>query len=295
MKKPKLKLIWLQSITCNGNAHSFLNHPELFNILENYQLIYHPLLNSVNTIEDLYTKELECDILILEGAFKRVGFTKFDKEVYTIAKAYSNRAKWIITAGTCATFGGIFQEADNISGFVFNSELKKENFNSYKNRVISIPGCPIHPKWIGFALDMIANGKKILLDDMLRPKELFASTVHQGCVRNEYFEWKVDTKGFGTKEGCLFYELGCQAPYTRGSCNKIAWNEVSSKTRVGTPCFGCTEPTFPKNSLFKTKTNMSIPKNVPLGVPKRAYLTMTGVAKGFKIERLEKRLIDYED
>ncbi|MEO1959178.1 MAG: hypothetical protein ABGX23_06460 [Nautiliaceae bacterium] len=30
------------------------------------------------------------------------------------------------------------------------------------------------------------------------------------------------------------------------SCNKILWNEVNSKTRAGTPCFGCTGPTFPK-------------------------------------------------
>ncbi|RUM69703.1 MAG: hydrogenase, partial [Sulfurovum sp.] len=33
-KKPyKPKLLWLQSITCNGNTHSFLNHPDLFSIL----------------------------------------------------------------------------------------------------------------------------------------------------------------------------------------------------------------------------------------------------------------------
>jgi len=294
--KPKLKLLWLQSISCNGNAHSFLNHPELFTLLESFELIYHPILDSTNTLEEVYSSDLKCDILVLEGSFKERGFTKFDKEVYTTVNSYANRAKWVITAGTCATFGGVFKEADvdHISGLVFNNEIKRENFNNYKDKLISIPGCPIHPKWLGFVLDMIAKEKPILLDDMLRPKELFASTVHQGCSRNEYFEWKVDTKGFGEKEGCLFYELGCQAPYTKGSCNKILWHEVSSKTNIGTPCFGCTEPTFPRATLFETPTNMGIPKKVPLGVGKRAYLTVTGIAKGFRIDRLEGKLIDYK-
>jgi hydrogenase small subunit len=141
---------------------------------------------------------------------------------------------------------------------------------------------------------MLAQEKEIIVDEFHRPKELYGITVHTGCTRNEYFEWKIDTKGFGFKEGCLFYELGCQAPYTHGSCNKILWNDTSSKTQVGTPCFGCTEPNFPKSNLFETKTNMGIPSKMPLGIPKRAYLTLTGVAKSFKIKRFEERVLDYD-
>jgi hydrogenase small subunit len=140
---------------------------------------------------------------------------------------------------------------------------------------------------------MLVKEKKILLDELHRPKELYGITVHTGCTRNEYFEWKVDTKGFGLKEGCLFYEQGCQGPYTHGSCNKILWNEISSKTVAGTPCFGCTEPSFPKSNLFETKTNMGIPATMPLGVPRRAYLTLTGVTKSFKIKRFEERVVEY--
>jgi hydrogenase small subunit len=88
----------------------------------------------------------------------------------------------------------------------------------------------------------------------------------------------------------MFYEHGCQAPYTKGSCNKILWNEVNSKTRVGQPCMGYTEPTFPKTDLYNTKKNMGIPATLPLGVGKRAYLTLTGVTKAFKIPRLEEDL-----
>jgi len=295
MKKPKL--LWLQSITCNGNTHSFLNHPELFSILSHFELLYHPVLETAHSLEDLNAKRLTCDILILEGSFKKNGVKKLGIEVLDVVEYYAKEAKHIITAGTCATFGGMFKTYDpeNISGFCYDEEEQTSRYEMYASKLISLPGCPIHPKWLSYVLMMLVYDKKIPLDTMHRPQELYNITVHTGCSRNEYFEWKVDTKGFGLKEGCLFYEQGCQGPYTRGSCNKILWNDVSSKTIVGTPCFGCTEPTFPKTALFSTKTNMGIPAKMPLGVPRRAYLTATGIAKSFKIKRFEERIITYED
>jgi len=292
MEKPKL--LWFQLITCNGNSHSFFNHPELFSIIEKFEIVYYPLIDSKYNLSDILTKDIKCDILIVEGAF-RDSIIVNDINISKKVLEYAKKAKFIITAGTCATYGGIFKEYDSsLSGFCFNKSEKNNNYSKFKDKLISIPGCPIHPKWLGFILLLIANKKKIVLDEFNRPKELFAYTVHTGCVRNEYFEWKIDTKGFGHKEGCSFYENGCQGPFTRGSCNKILWNDISSKTVVGTPCFGCTEPEFPKRRLFFTKTNMGIPLQTPLGVSKRAYLTLTGVAKSFKISRLEDRLIDYD-
>ena len=292
----KLKLLWLQSLTCNGNSHSFFNHSDLFSILSHFELIYFPLIDTKYSLEDILNKNAVCDILIIEGSIKN-SLEKNGINIKNLIYHYANEAKYIITAGTCATFGGIFKQYDssNISGFAFDKEVEKVEFSKFKNKLISLPGCPIHPKWLSYVLLMIANNKNIPLDSKNRPQELYNITVHTGCVRNEYFEWKVDSKGFGHKEGCLFYEFGCQGPYTKGSCNKILWNDISSKTVVGTPCFGCTEPDFPKEKLFFTKTNMGIPQNMPLGVPKRAYLTLTGVAKSFKIKRLEQNLIEYRD
>ena len=294
MKKPKL--LWLQSITCNGNAHSFFNHPDFFSVLSHFELVHHPFIDTKHSFEELFALGLECDILVLEGSFKEEGFQKQGVEVSKVIEFYAQQAKHIVSTGTCATFGGMFKQADpeNISGFCFDGEEKSKRYERYASKLIALPGCPIHPKWLSFVLLMIAKEKKIVLDEMHRPQELYGITVHTGCNRNEYFEWKVDTKGFGLKEGCLFYEQGCQGPYTRGSCNKILWNDVSSKTIAGTPCFGCTEPTFPQTAMFRTKTNMGIPAKMPLGVPKRAYLTLTGVAKSFKLKRFEERLVDYD-
>jgi len=289
----KPALLWLQSITCNGDAHSFFTHPDLFPLLARFELIHHPLIETAYDLDDVTTGTLPCDILILDGAYIEEGFTKNGVEVSWLIHTYAQRAQWIITVGTCATFGGIFSQKDpeNISGFAYSGEEPTSRHDTYASKLISLPGCPAHPRWLGFVLEMLASGRHIQLDVLHRPVELYATTVHSGCVRNEYFEWKIDAHNFGTKEGCLFYQQGCQAPFTHGSCNHIPWNDVSSKTTVGTPCFGCTEPSFPRVGLFVTKTHMGIPATMPLSVPRRAYLTLTGIAKSFRIKRLETPLI----
>jgi len=116
---------------------------------------------------------------------------------------------------------------------------------------------------------------------------------HDGCIRNEYFEWKEEAEEFGHKEGCLYYNLGCKGPITHGPCNKILWNRISSKTRAGMPCIGCTEYNFPlKENYFETKKNMGIPEDIPIGTTKRAYITITGVLKTLKNTRVKRKLED---
>ncbi|HZF70917.1 hydrogenase [Sulfuricurvum sp.] len=289
----KLKMIWLQGITCNGNTHSFLNDPALETLLESSEFIHHPLLPCSMNLRQLVKKLPKSDILIFEGAYK-ADFERAGMRMEELLNALASKAKHIIAMGSCASFGGIFKEADpeHISGILFDKEKESGPLKEMREKVITLSGCPAHPKWLSFVIEMMRLEKTIAVDEFRRPKELYAYLVHNGCLRNEYFEWKVDSDTFGTKEGCLFYAQGCQGPFTHGSCNKILWNEVSSKTRSGTPCVGCTEPTFPKRELFTTKTYMSIPAEMPLGVPKRSYLALAGAAKSFHIKRLEGKLID---
>ena len=280
--RSKPKVIWIDAVSCNGCSHSFFNYSTFQEIFEKIDLLYHPLIDT----DDFKVKK--SDILIIEGAlkpnFKRLGY-----ELEDLVASLFLKADKVIALGTCAVYGGIFGE-----GIVFNKEIKGK-FYQYKNKVINIPGCPVHPEWLGYVINMIIENRNIILDNENRPVEIFSYTSHMGCIRNEYFEWKVDAESFGTKEGCLFYYQGCQGPFTHSSCNKILWNDVNSKPRAGTPCFGCTEKTFPKNNLFETETFMGIPANIPLGVTKRAYLTISGVAKSLKNDRLSKMLIDYKE
>ena len=277
----KPKIFWIDAVGCNGCSHSFFNYEEFDNFLNDFEIIYHPLLYFDNFNEDF-------DILIIEGAIKK-NFIRNGKDLISLIKRLILKAKIVISLGTCSSYGGIFGE-----GIIFNKD-KKGMFYKCKDKIINIPGCPPHPNWLSYILYMIKENKKILLDEFNRPKEIYAFTSHAGCSRNEYFEWKIDSKNFGEKEGCLFYIQGCQGPFTHSSCNRDLWNGVNSKTRAGTPCFGCTESTFPKNNLFKTETFMGMPANIPLGVSKRAYFTLTGIAKSLTNERLNKKLFEYED
>jgi NiFe hydrogenase small subunit HydA len=294
-KPNKPRLLWLQGVTCNGNTHSFLNLPWLEVLCNRFEVLYHPLLPSSLTLEEVVSMKQGCDVLVFEGAFdpqmRRAGETLARLVAY-----YAHQAKHIIAAGSCASFGGMLKAAapDRSTGLAFCSSERRGPLADDPERLINLPGCPVHPEWLGYALMMVADGLPMGVDELLRPKALYRHLAHDGCLRNEYFEWKVDAKAFGEKEGCLFYAQGCRGPLTHASCNRTLWNEVSSKMRAGTPCFGCTEPDFPRGNLFETKTNMSIPDEVPAGVPKRAYLTLTGIAKSFRIKRLEERLIDEE-
>jgi len=288
----KSRVLWVQGITCNGNTQSFLNYPNMKSFLEKYEFLYHPYLDSVLSVEEALKYDKKFDFLIIEGAISK-DFIRAGENFYQSVKKLSKNAKHILCVGTCAVYGGIFKEKDpkSITGVLFDKDEEKGLLKEFKDKIINIPGCPAHPEWLVFVLDALKFQGKVKTDELKRPKEIYGYLTHHGCTRNEYFEWKVDSKDFGTKEGCLFYLQGCRAPTTHGSCNRILWNEVNSKTRSGSPCFGCTESSFPRSKMFETKTFMSIPADLPTGVSKRAYLTVTGIAKTFHIKRLREKLI----
>ena len=195
-KSTKPKILWLQSITCNGNTHSFFTHPDFVALMQKFEVIYHPILDGKYTLDDIVNKKLACDILLLEGAFRETGMQKANQEIYTVAQNYAKKAKHVITAGSCATFGGVFRQYDteSIGGFCFNDETPNESYKLFKKKLISIPGCPAHPRWIGSVLSMILSHRQIPLDDLHRPLEIYGYNAHAGCSRSEYFEWKVDSK-----------------------------------------------------------------------------------------------------
>lgn len=287
-----MKLLWLSALTCHGNVHSFFNYKYLDKFLEDFEFIYHPSIDGKYTLYDIFFKDIACDILLIDGTVDTT-LNKFGTNLNDIIIKYAKKSKKIITVGTCATFGGMFLDgSENKQGFLYKKDEEKKEFLEFKEKTISVSGCPVQPDILANTLYAIKKEYELHYDEFLRPKEYFGYTIHNGCLRNEYFEYKVDDYEYGNVEGCLFYDYGCQGPYTHGSCNRILWNETSSKTRSGSACFGCTEPNFPKENLFSTKKNMGIPENLPLGVPKRTYLTFAGMAKAFKIERFKQKIID---
>ena len=300
-------LLWLQGLTCNGNTQSLLNaeNPSFYEIFSKINLLYHPSLSVDNNlfeiIEKIEKNKIDLTFLVLEGAvssdknFHKIG----DYSIAQILDKIIHKADYIIAVGNCASFGNFpsnFEGNPDVQGLQFKFQKQEgflsSNFRSKKGYpVINITGCPIHPSWFTQVLMALLYEKEIMLDSYNRPKELYMYLTHDGCIRNEYFEWKEEATEFGHKEGCLFYELGCKGPLTHAPCNKILWNQTSSKTRAGMPCLGCTEFDFPlMENFFETKKNMGIPEKVPLGVSKRAYITISGIAKTLKNERVSKKL-----
>lgn len=286
----KPKVLWFQAVTCNGNTHSFLsandNRMKLF--LNSFDLIYHPSLTINSSLEDIIEKKTKIDFLLVEGAISTNErfFSISNKNTDTLLNDLVFLATHVIAVGSCASYGGIHAkfEHNKVQGVSQSLTSEKE--------VINLTGCPVHPEWILQTLFSLKDYGFLKLDDEGRPKEIYYGLAHHGCTRNEYFEWKVEAKSFGLKEGCLFYDQGCRGPMTQSNCNRILWNDVNTKTRAGMPCIGCTETDFPRDNLLETKKNIGIPDQVPKDISKRAYLSLTGVAKTFKIDRLNKKLID---
>ncbi len=303
----KKTLLWLQGLSCNGNSQSLLNveNPSVYEFFSKFELLFHPEItykkDIVSVLKQIFSGRKKVDFLVVEGAittdkkFHRIG----DWSIGEIIEKLKDKAEYIIAAGNCACFGNIpalYEENPDITGLQFKFTQKKGFLSSdFRAKsgypVINIPGCPMHPAWFTQTLLALLERRKIILDSFNRPKELFMYLSHDGCTRNEYFEWKEEAEELGHKEGCLFYNFGCRGPMTHAPCNKILWNRISSKTRAGMPCIGCTEFDFPlKENYFETKKNMGIPEEVPLGVSKRAYITITGIAKTLGNERVRKKL-----
>ncbi len=288
-------IVWFSAITCNGNTHSLLSANssrfELF--LNSFNLLYHPSLTIDKSLEDILNQEEKIDFLLVEGAISsnKDFFTIGDDSTLNHLNNLASKSDYVIAVGSCASYGGIHSKfnQDNICGIknIIPEDIQK----NLKHEIVNLTGCPVYPEWILQTLFTLKSQEKISIDEVGRPIELYSNLAHHGCTRNEYFEWKVQGN-FGEKEGCLFYDQGCRGPMTHSSCNKILWNDINSKTRAGMPCIGCTEMDFPRNDMLETKKNMGIPYEVPFGISKRAYLSISGVAKTFKIDRLHKKLME---
>jgi hydrogenase small subunit len=214
-----------------------------------------------------------------------------------LIKKLAHKAKYVIAVGTCASFGGFGSfdnEMDGI-GLRFHHDKKggflgKDFVAKSGYPVINLPGCPIHPKSVAVVFEKLAGGLNLELTPMQSVEEIYTFTVHQGCTRNEYHEYKVEETNFGER-GCMLFHLGCKGPTTNTACNKYLWNEVNSKTRAGVPCFGCSRPDFPQPyPFFETPSIVGTPVELPKGVDRAHYLAYKDMAAAAAPQRLKDRV-----
>lgn len=304
-------LYWFQGSACGGDTFSLLGVelPNLCELLEmlDVEVLWQPSLSNGTPsqhhalLEAICHGEQKLDILCVEGAIVRGpgGTGMFDtmegvpkKDLFArLAKVAGD----VVAVGTCACFGGIGADGEiEATGLQFlkatpGGFLGSSYRSANGNVVVNLPGCPCHGDVIASTIATIAQKAPLPLTEWNSPVEWYDLLVHQGCVRNEYHEYRIEEREFGER-GCLFFHLGCRGPVAYGPCNKILWNRRSSKTRVGLPCVGCTEPDFPQSHpFFQTPSIVDIPIELPDGVDRAHYLAYKGMATTTAPDRLKQR------
>lgn len=304
-------LYWFQGSACGGDTFAMLGVEspdlrELFGMLD-IEVLWQPSLSNGTPkqhhalVEAICAGEQRLDFLCIEGAVVRGpgGTGMYDtmdgrpkKDIFACMAAKANH---ILAVGTCACFGGIGADGDIEATGVQFSRRKRGGFLGPDFRslsgsvVINLPGCPCHGDILASTLTALALGNPPKLNALQSPVDWFDILVHQGCVRNEYHEYRVEEREFGER-GCMFFHLGCRGPIAYGPCNKLLWNRRSSKTRIGVPCLGCTEPDFPQSHpFFETPSIVDVPLELPDGVDRAHYLAYKGMAAAAAPDRLTKR------
>jgi hydrogenase small subunit len=283
--------------------------PNLVELLEflDIEILWHPSFSNQSShqhkqlVETILSGEQPIDILCVEGAVIRGpgGSGMFDtfsnRPKKDLLAGLARQSQFVLAVGTCASFGGITAVGEiEATGLQFHREKKGgflgEDFMAQSGLpVINLSGCPCHSDVVAGALAALVSGSSLALNEYNMPLQWYGLLVHQGCVRNEYHEYRIEENDFGQK-GCLFFHMGCRAPLTYGPCNKLLWNRRSSKTRVGVPCSGCTRPDFPQPyPAFTTRNIADIPLELPEGVDRAHYMAYKGMAAAAAPERLKIR------
>jgi NiFe hydrogenase small subunit HydA len=111
---------------------------------------------------------------------------------------------------------------------------------------INIAGCPPHPDWMIGTIAQLLAGNSVPLDEYGRPLSIYGETVHDNCpLRGNEM-----ATSFAQTGKCMM-ELGCRGPSTFSPCPYQKWNNsVSWCVNAGSPCIGCTEPSFPTEESF---------------------------------------------
>ena len=203
-------------------------------------------------------------ILVIEGSIpnERINgdgyWTSFGNDEHTGEPLTVNwwidrlapKAWAVVTAGTCAAYGGIHAMAGNPTGSMGLADYLGWDFRSAGSLpIINVPGCPVQPEnfmeTLTWALFHAAgSAPPPPLDAQLRPQWIFGRTVHEGCDRAGYYEQSDFAQDYNSPK-CQV-KVGCWGPVVNCNVPKRGWmNGVGGCPNVGGVCIGCTMPGFP--------------------------------------------------
>jgi len=162
----------------------------------------------------------------------------------------ASHAWGVLAAGTCAAYGGIHAMAGNPTGCMGLGDYLGREWRSRAGLpIVCMPGCPIQPdnfmETLVYLLRQAAGAAPMIpLDELHRPRWLFAETLHEGCDRGGYYE-QADFAGQYGDKPCIVKQ-GCWGPVVNCNVGKRGWiNGVGGCANVGGICIGCTMPGYP--------------------------------------------------
>ncbi|GAB4533776.1 MAG: hydrogenase small subunit [Anaerolineae bacterium] len=249
-------LLWLEYQDCAGNTESLLRatKPTVAElVLDVLSLDYHEtvmaaaghqaeksLMDTVQNYPGQYLVVVEGSIPTKDGG---IYCTVGGRTALDLVREIGGNAAAIITAGTCAAYGGIPAAAPNPTGAVGVRDIVKGV------PVINLPGCPMNVENLtATVVHYLTFGALPATDQQGRPLFAYGSRIHDDCERRAHFdagqfveEWGDE----GHRKGWCLYKMGCKGPETFHNCPIVRWNEgVSWPIGAGHGCVGCSEPAF---------------------------------------------------
>jgi len=246
-------IIWLQGSGCSGCTISTLNvtNPTTIDnvLLNKISMKYNSTLMTssgdlaMQTLDQSATQYKGQFILVVEGAVPTGANGNYcvigevNGVPLTMQQAvlkYGPMAKYVVAAGTCASFGGVSAAAPNKTSCSSASTILS---GKTTNPVVNLSGCPVHPTvLIQTLLDLILIGMPAV-DTNHRPTKYYGATVHSTCERRD-------------KENC-FEDKGCMGPGCQYVCSSMKWNNGQSWCITANyACIGCSNPAFPTSPLL---------------------------------------------
>jgi hydrogenase small subunit len=253
-------VLWLQGMSCTGCSISLLNADEpgpLEIVTQMISIVFHPNLSAaqgklaMETIDKLIAEGNY--YLVLEGAIAPKmpeSCLLGGRPLTDMLPTAIQKADLVITAGSCAAFGGVPGAEGNPTGAIGLKEFMESKGLPVQNRLVNCPGCPIHPHTLIAVLAYAAGiGYPKVDPELLTPEMICKHSVHDDCPRFHSWQKEIFAEHFGD-EGCLF-KLGCLGPLSRSNCSLRQWNGgVNWCIRAGAPCIACTSHEFAKKKAF---------------------------------------------
>ena len=256
----KPNIVWVHGSSCSGCSCSFLNIEDVsvIDILTKFtNIIYHPDVSlatgkQVVDILDTSAKKMSGEyIFVLEGSIPYGlphACTMADRTMVEWVEQMASNSLACVSAGTCASFGGITAMQGMEAKAVPLVEFAK--LKNIKKPIVNLPNCPMKPEHLVYTILHYAKfGKLPELDKHARPKRFFSRSVHERCIYYSEFQEKNFSKKIGER-GCM-YKLGCQGPVTKNDCLINGHNNnTNTCIRAGHPCIGCASEHFPRQIMF---------------------------------------------